>query len=341
MPVTKEQLTELRRPFLPCEIQFRVGQVHRPTKRGKPLAYIDARAVQERFDSVLGPENWRVEYVCQEYTVYKVNETTNQKEEFKSHAWMANIYIHVKGEDNDFSNEWICKSDGAEQTQMEQVKGGMSDAFKRAAVAWGVGRSLYALEIDWVDVTQKGRTFIIPKSTVIPIPQWYLDGLMMDPMKQQQGQASNFEGGFDTGDGPVADQRPAPEVAPPTMEIPASTENPFGAPAAPVPTGFPAGVDPHAAIGFGKKVLDVGRPVGTVTWGEISKLPSGHDARQYVEWMAKKCAENRASGERIHPAMVNAEKMVGFLMAADVASATGGAPVNTDPSVEEMQQHDW
>ena len=38
---------------------------------------------------------------------------------------------------------WITKTDGAGDTNIEGEKGGLSDAFKRAAVKFGVGRYLY------------------------------------------------------------------------------------------------------------------------------------------------------------------------------------------------------
>jgi hypothetical protein len=39
--------------------------------------------------------------------------------------------------------KWITKSDGAGDTDIEGDKGGISDALKRAAVQWGIGRYLY------------------------------------------------------------------------------------------------------------------------------------------------------------------------------------------------------
>jgi len=42
-----------------------------------------------------------------------------------------------------FGGEWITKADGADDTQIEGAKGGLSDALKRAAVQFGVARYLY------------------------------------------------------------------------------------------------------------------------------------------------------------------------------------------------------
>ncbi len=41
--------------------------------------------------------------------------------------------------------EWVTKSDGAGDTNIEAEKGGISDALKRAAQKFGIGRYLYYL----------------------------------------------------------------------------------------------------------------------------------------------------------------------------------------------------
>jgi len=89
------------------------------------LAYIDARDVMNRLDDVCGPENWQDEYDC-------INGRTICK---------IGLFIN---------DRWVWKSDGAGDTQVEAEKGGISDAFKRAAVKWGVGRYLYDLPAVWV-----------------------------------------------------------------------------------------------------------------------------------------------------------------------------------------------
>jgi hypothetical protein len=46
----------------------------------------------------------------------------------------------------------VTKWDGAENSQIESVKGGLSDSFKRAAVKWSIGRYLYRLEEGWAEI---------------------------------------------------------------------------------------------------------------------------------------------------------------------------------------------
>jgi hypothetical protein len=47
--------------------------------------------------------------------------------------------------------QWITKWDGAENTQIDAVKGGLSGSMKRAAVQWGIGRYLYKLTTSFAD----------------------------------------------------------------------------------------------------------------------------------------------------------------------------------------------
>lgn len=99
------------------------------THSAMALAYIDARDVMDRLDEVCGPENWQTQY----------SETA---------AGRVLCSIGIR-----FGDEWIWKTDGAGNTAVEGEKGGISDALKRAAVSWGIGRYLYRLSSPWVECT--------------------------------------------------------------------------------------------------------------------------------------------------------------------------------------------
>lgn len=131
-------LEKLGAPFSPERVHWRVGSLSGDKTRGLALAYIDARDVQDRLDEVVGPERWRNRY------------------EFHGDRIICELELRCE-------EEWVYKSDGAGTTDIEGEKGGLSDAFKRAAVHWGIGRYLYRLESPWVDVEQRGRTFVIAK----------------------------------------------------------------------------------------------------------------------------------------------------------------------------------
>lgn len=117
----------LQAPFADKDIEWRV-QSSGYTKAAKPyailLAYVTARAIQERLDSVLGIDKWHNEYT-----------------KAPDGGVMCGISLLLPE-----ASDWITKWDGAENTNMEAVKGGLSGAMKRAAVQWGIGRYLYKLD---------------------------------------------------------------------------------------------------------------------------------------------------------------------------------------------------
>lgn len=120
-------LAALRAPFQPHEHSWRAQQVARDGNRAQALVYITSRAVQNRLDDVCQPDGWEGRFA-----------------ETASGRVIATISIC-------FGERWVAKSDGAGATAMEGVKGGLSDAFKRAAVMWGIGRYLYDLPQVWAE----------------------------------------------------------------------------------------------------------------------------------------------------------------------------------------------
>lgn len=136
---------KLRAPFPASDIEWRVQQSG--VKNGKGwamvLAYVTNRAIQQRLDDVVGPENWR-----------------NEFSKAPDDGVLCGIGIRVKAIKLPTNSEWITKYDGAENTQVEAVKGGLSGAMKRAAVQWGIGRYLYNLETKFVQVVEKGENRI-------------------------------------------------------------------------------------------------------------------------------------------------------------------------------------
>jgi hypothetical protein len=135
-------LADLKKPFPPDRISWRVGSTTKDKTKGMALAYIDARDVQDRLDAVCGPENWQNRFPH-----------ANGKTVCEIGLWLQ------RG--NEW--EWIWKADGAGDSDVEAEKGALSDAFKRAAVKWGVGRYLYDLDSPWVELEtyeKNGQTFV-------------------------------------------------------------------------------------------------------------------------------------------------------------------------------------
>lgn len=140
---------DLRKPFPPEAVSWRVGATNQDKSKGMALAYIDARDVMDRLDEVCGPANWQCRYSHAQGTV----------------VCDLGIYILRKlaPRDSESVYEWVWKADGAGATDVEAEKGSLSDAFKRAAVRWGIGRYLYDLPDIWAAIEPKGRSYVIAR----------------------------------------------------------------------------------------------------------------------------------------------------------------------------------
>lgn len=137
--VTKEQelYRQLTRPLWSRDIEWRVQRsgVHERSGIWATLTpYVTARGVQRRLDAVFGPMGWQVKH---EALVLPT----------------PGVLTSIGCYHSSFpGNGWIWKSDGAPQTDIEEVKGGLSAAFKRAAVQWGIGRWLYDLDEVYAEI---------------------------------------------------------------------------------------------------------------------------------------------------------------------------------------------
>lgn len=116
---------KLAEPFPAEAIHWRAQNLTKDGSKALALAYLDSRDVQDRLDDVCGPANWQDRY------------------EF--HGSRTVCYLSVR-----VGDEWITKADGAGDSAVEAEKGSISDALKRAAVKWGIGRYLYDLGDTWV-----------------------------------------------------------------------------------------------------------------------------------------------------------------------------------------------
>lgn len=106
----------LAAPFASNEVKVRL-------QTGRQLHYVTARTVMNRLDSILGPENWWDSYQPLEHSV------------------LCTLTIRLP------DGSTLSKSDAGGYAGMsdqgDDDKSGYSDAFKRAAVKFGVARYLY------------------------------------------------------------------------------------------------------------------------------------------------------------------------------------------------------
>lgn len=130
-------LAQLAEPFPHWDLEWRIlknnpqAQWEKDGIRAGCVAYITSRAVQDRLDTVVGPPNWQTRL------------------EYRDRRVMAGIGIREMALVGDAGSptEWVWKWDGSDVTRIEEFKGGVSQAIKRAGALWGIARYLYYLEL--------------------------------------------------------------------------------------------------------------------------------------------------------------------------------------------------
>lgn len=130
----------LAEPFEPKDVKFKPQSVK--GNRALALAYIDARLIEDRLDAVLGVEGWQDEY-----------------DTLPDGSVVCRLKLCLNG-------VWITKMDvgsPSEQPDLhDRMKAAFSDALKRAAVKFGIGRYLYRLPAQWADYDPMKKQFSQP-----------------------------------------------------------------------------------------------------------------------------------------------------------------------------------
>jgi hypothetical protein len=136
----------LAAPFDVTEVKFKPQAVK--GNRALALAYVDVRAIMDRLDNVLGVENWQDRY-----------------QPLPDNTVMCGLRLRM-------GDQWVAKSDVGGPSEQpdggDRLKAAFSDALKRAAVKFGIGRYLYRLPHQWADYDPQKRQFAaLPR-----LPDW-------------------------------------------------------------------------------------------------------------------------------------------------------------------------
>lgn len=157
---TTEITAALAAPFSQTEVKFKPQAVR--GNRALALAYVDVRAIMDRLDAVVGVENWQDHY-----------------ELLPDNSVMCRLRVRI-------GERWITKADVGSPSEQpdggDRLKAAFSDALKRAAVKFGIGRYLYRLPQQWADYDSTRKQFASPPR----LPDWATDSRRSDnPLTQE------------------------------------------------------------------------------------------------------------------------------------------------------------
>jgi len=158
--LTPELFAELTKPFGADELEVRVGATTGTDadKKGLVIPYTDANSIRNRLDRVVGasnwsftPSQWRVDAPT---LLTKTDPQTGAVEE-KVDGQRVVVWGTLKV----FDVERMDCGEG--YSEDESFKSAVTDAFKRAATAFGFGRELYNLPLQlWCKVKSAGRGWV-------------------------------------------------------------------------------------------------------------------------------------------------------------------------------------
>ena len=140
MSTVEEITSALSRPFDPAVVRFKPAVVS--GNRALALAYVDARAILDRLDEVMGVVGWQDDYEC-----------------LPDGSVVCKLRLKI-------GDDWITKVDVGGPSEQpdggDRLKAAFSDALKKASVKFGLGRYLYRLPSQWCDYDPQKRQFTRP-----------------------------------------------------------------------------------------------------------------------------------------------------------------------------------
>ena len=220
---TPEELRQaLTAPFPNEDIEWRVSATNKEKTKGLAVPYVTNRAIQNRLDDTVGIDGWHNEF--------------KPWKDGKAQLCGISIYFHER-------KQWLTKWDGADDSDIESVKGGLSDSMKRAAVEWGIGRYLYGMTQVWVCIEQRGKGVVIVDDERQKLDQAHEKWVQKlrgktnaPPQSANQGQQQKPQQAQTpqrTSQQRQQQPQPAPQQAPPPQEAPGNHPQPHPPPNTP------------------------------------------------------------------------------------------------------------
>lgn len=212
------------------------------------LLYKDARVDMSILDETVGQENWQCKFYENKGILF------------------CSLGIRIGG-------EWIWKDDAGSESNTEAEKGNASDARKRAAVCWGIGRELYSSPFIWIKkddytLNDKGKLKDSFSVKSIEIKDKIITALEIVNNSTHKV-VYTYGKKAPTVPFPEAEKKTAPTVTPPnpaTLKSPEKT--PVEPPKAPAPANSPnIDAERQAAVNF---VVMRGKKAG-FTLGQLYK----------------------------------------------------------------------
>jgi hypothetical protein len=168
-----EALRALAIPFDPVLVQWRVTERSDDGTLGLMLPYADPRAYSDRLNDVFTAAGWSRKYTVQ----------ASASVQRRGRGPAAKILVTCEvtigciGTHSGTGEEWSDRENA--------LTGAEAQAFKRALSCFGLGRYLYDLDGEWVDLDQNGLPRRIPRLPRWAHPNGWIAGLRPKPRRNR------------------------------------------------------------------------------------------------------------------------------------------------------------
>src|SRR5690349_887373 len=158
----RQLVAALEEPFDPREIKWRVTNTTSDRRRGQVIAYADSRAYTDRLNALFTVRGWTREYTVQVIQNFERKERGNGDGIISGKIVVTcRVTIDGMGSHSGLGEEWADNENAGTSAEAQ--------AFKRACSCFGLGRYLYDLGGNWVDLDERKQPLSWPR-----LPDWAL-----------------------------------------------------------------------------------------------------------------------------------------------------------------------
>ena len=184
---TDEQVRQfvgaLEEPFDPSAVKWRVTNTTSDRRRGQVIAYADPRAYTDRLNALFTVRGWTREYAVQMIQNFERKERGERECVISGKIVVTcRLTIDGLGSHSGLGEEWADNENAGTAAEAQ--------AFKRACSCFGLGRYLYDLGGNWVDLDNRKQPLSKPR-----LPDWALPKRKPGVTTSQNGNAHTSTNG--------------------------------------------------------------------------------------------------------------------------------------------------
>lgn len=185
-----EVLRALAVPFDAAVVQWRVTERSDDGARGLMFPYADPRVYSDRLNDLFTPAGWSRKYTVQASAAIQ----RGKRGPAAKILVTCEVTVGCIGTNSGTGEEWSDKENA--------LTGAEAQAFKRALSCFGLGRYLYDVDGEWVDLDRNGLPTRIPRLPRWANPNGWIAGLRPRPRRNRHAQVHR-NGHAGNGNSPV------------------------------------------------------------------------------------------------------------------------------------------